>query len=99
MSIAKSVLDVMIDIVEPLPEPDEDVKAFVAEYARRIPKMVPCCGFLLPQEDDEDDEVKVVPLPVQCVDVKSWATHMGNLNNCYNMFDHAFLATPPNHIL
>ncbi len=77
---SKLIFDAMIDIVEPLPEPDEDVKAFVAEYEHLISQMAPFVDPPFPQEDDEVDEVEVEPLPVPCVDLKSWVAHIENLN-------------------
>ena len=55
--------------VEPLPEPTEDVKAFVAEYDRLIPQMIQCFESLVVQ-------VEVTPLPRTSVDVEDWTDRL-----------------------
>ena len=55
--------------VEPLPEPTEDVKAFVAEYDRLIPQMIQCFESLVVQ-------VAVTPLPRTSVDVEDWTDRL-----------------------
>ena len=55
--------------VEPLPEPIEDVKAFVAEYDRLIPQMIQCFESVVVQ-------VEVPPLPRTSVDVDDWTDRL-----------------------
>ena len=55
--------------VEPLPEPTEDVKAFVAEYDRLVPLMIQCFDALVVQ-------VEVNPLPRTSVDVEDWTDRL-----------------------
>ena len=91
--------------VEPLPEPVEDVKAFVAQYEYYVSKMIPFFDFLFPADEEEEEEEvedveedveeEVEPLPVPYVDVKSWVHHMENLNVFYSMMDHKYLTVQP----
>ena len=55
--------------VEPLPEPTEDVKAFVAEFDRLIPHIIQCFESLVVQ-------VEVTPLPRTNVGVEDWADRL-----------------------
>ena len=62
-------LATVVKHVEPLPEPTEDVKAFVAEYDRLIPQMIQCFESLVVQ-------VEVTPLPRTSVDVEDWTDRL-----------------------
>ena len=62
-------LATVVKHVEPLPEPTEDVKAFVAEYDRLIPQMIQCFESLVVQVD-------VTPLPRTSVDVEDWTDRL-----------------------
>ena len=63
-------LATVVKHVEPLPEPIEDVKAFVAEYDRLIPQMIQCFESLVRVE------VEVTPLPRTSVDVEDWTDRL-----------------------
>ena len=62
-------LATVVKHVEPLPEPTEDVKEFVAEYDRLIPQMIQCFESLVVQ-------VEVTPLPRTSVDVEDWTDRL-----------------------
>jgi hypothetical protein len=62
-------LATVVKHVEPLPEPTEDVKAFVAVYDRLIPQMIQCFESLVVQ-------VEVTPLPRTSVDVEDWTDRL-----------------------
>ena len=62
-------LATVVKHVEPLPEPTEDVKAFVAEYDRLIPQMIQCFESVVVQ-------VEVPPLPLTSVDVEDWTDRL-----------------------
>ena len=62
-------LTTVVKHVEPLPEPTEDVKEFVAEYDRLIPQMIQCFDALVVQ-------VEVTPLPRTSVDVEDWTDRL-----------------------
>ena len=66
--IIKAVTTV-VKHVEPLPEPTEDVKAFVGEFDRLIPQMIQCFESLVVQ-------VEVTPLPRTSVDVEDWTDRL-----------------------
>ena len=63
------VIATVVKHVEPLPEPTEDVKAFVAGYDSLIPQMIQCFDALVVQ-------VEVTPLPRTSVDVEDWTDRL-----------------------
>ena len=65
--------------VEPLPEPTEDVKAFVTEYDRLVPQMIQCFESLVVQ-------VEVTPLPRTSVDVEDWTDRLKEIIETEQIF-------------
>ena len=67
--VLKAVITV-VKHVEPLPEPTEDVTAFVTGYDRLIPLMIQCFDALVVQVEEE------TPLPRTSVDVEDWTDRL-----------------------
>jgi hypothetical protein len=78
----KPVLEAVTTVVkhvEPLPEPTEDVKAFVAGYDSLIPQMIQCFDALIIQ-------VEEIPLPRTSVDVEDWTDRLKEIIETEQVF-------------